>query len=138
MLHCFVLPCDHYVTLILPRERKGATAFKCQGSCCSHFISVTFFCRQGSFIVSKVSCKKYFKSGSKNLHFVEGFLMCVCVHVQRGLHTYICVSVLQSGIDFRENINKIMQLPSLTARYWCIIARQLVLIDSQPEVKMPP
>lgn len=32
--------------------------------------------------------------------------------VQTALPVHICVSVLQSGIDFRQNIDKIMKLPS--------------------------
>lgn len=36
--------------------------------------------------------------------------MCMCV--QTGLPVYVCVSLLQSGIDFRQNIDEIMELPS--------------------------
>jgi len=39
-------------------------------------------------------------------------LLCECVHVcvgaQAGLRIPICVSVLQSGIDFRENLTEVM------------------------------
>lgn len=36
----------------------------------------------------------------------------MCARVQAGWPVHVCVSVLQSGIDFRWNIDEIMQLPS--------------------------
>lgn len=64
--------------------------------------------------------------------------------VQTALPVHICVSVVQSGIDFRQNIDKIMKFPSFFDTFFfaffflrqCVIAQYFVLIDLQPEVKM--
>lgn len=62
--------------------------------------------------------------------------MCVCVHVQTGLPIYICVSVLRSGIDFRQKRDNGVAFFFLASPYWCVIAHYFVLINLQPEVDM--
>lgn len=62
--------------------------------------------------MSKVYCKDVSRLETKIFIFLRVFCVCVrtrvCMHVQAGLHIHICVSVLQSGIDFRQTIGEIM------------------------------
>lgn len=70
------------------------------------YLSVTLFFRPGSFIVSKVYCKNISRLEIKIFILLRVFFL--CVHVQAGLHIHIFVLVLQSGIDFRQNIDERM------------------------------
>lgn len=91
MSHCLVLSCDRCIKLILPRERKSASAFECLEILLFTFcVSVALFFRPRSFIVRKVYCKNISGLEKKSLYFLEGFFLCVCmcVRVEAGLHNH--------------------------------------------------